>query len=168
MSADAQGELAAAGVPARSRGTPAVRGGMSANRTPFRGKVLVVDDVRTNLIVASRMLASLGFECELACDGQEAVRMWQEKGYALIFMDLQMPVMDGLDATREIHRRAQSEEREAPIILALTANTFDEHREQCRRIGMDGFLEKPVSSGAIRDCLSALLLRRRPEMLAGT
>jgi len=143
-----------------------MRVAMNSQRMPFRGKVLVVDDVRTNQIVASRMLASLGFECELACDGLEAVQMWQEQDFALIFMDLQMPVMDGLDATREIHRKALSEEREKPIILALTANTFDEHREQCRRIGMDGFLEKPVSSSAIRDLLAALLLRRRPEMLA--
>jgi signal transduction histidine kinase/ActR/RegA family two-component response regulator len=139
---------------------------MTKIHNPFCGRVLVVDDVRTNQIVASRLLTSLGFECEVASDGMQAVQLWQEKDFALIFMDLQMPVMDGLDATREIHQRAAFEERERPIILALTANTFDEHRERCRKLGMDGFLEKPVNAGAIRKMLTELLAQRHPEMIA--
>jgi signal transduction histidine kinase/CheY-like chemotaxis protein len=132
---------------------------------PFMGKILVVDDVRVNQIVATRMLAALGFECDVADDGRQALDYWLRESPSLIFMDLQMPHMDGAEATRAIHKAARYEERELPVILALTANTFDEHRELCRGAGMDGFLEKPLTRSALKDQLDPLMRKRLPHMI---
>jgi signal transduction histidine kinase/CheY-like chemotaxis protein len=140
----------------------------SPSGKPFGGKVLVVDDVRVNQLVATRMLASLGFECLLADDGAMALGIWQSEDPQLIFMDLQMPVMDGFETCAAIRNRAREDEREAPVIVALTANTFDEHRELCRRSGMDGFLEKPLTKSVLTSTLLPLLRRRLPHMVATT
>lgn len=132
---------------------------------PFRGHVLVVDDVRVNQIVATRMLVSMGFECEVADDGEQALDRWRAESCELIFMDLQMPVMDGVESARAIYELAREEERVRPVVVALTANTFEEHREQCRRVGMDAFLEKPLSRTALLDTLKPIVADRLPHML---
>lgn len=132
---------------------------------PFRGRVLVVDDVRVNQIVATRMLVSMGFECEVADDGEQALEHWRRERCELIFMDLQMPVMDGVESARAIYEQAGYDKRVRPVVVALTANTFEEHREQCRKVGMDGFLEKPLSRAALLDMLKPIVADRLPHML---
>jgi len=132
---------------------------------PFRGRVLVVDDVKVNQIVATRMLVSMGFECEVADDGEQALDHWRRESCELIFMDLQMPVMDGVESARAIYEQAGYEERVRPVVVALTANTFEEHREQCRKVGMDAFLEKPLSRAALLDTLKPIVADRLPHML---
>lgn len=111
-------------------------------------KMLVVDDNRVNLRVAELILKSHGYEPDLAESGQHALSMINETRYDVIFMDMQMPVMDGLEASRRIRDKYGSSER--PWIVALTANAMSDHRDMCMEAGMNDFLAKPVKSEAIQ------------------
>jgi signal transduction histidine kinase/CheY-like chemotaxis protein len=125
----------------------------SEEATVPRGlKVLVVEDNRINQQVALRLLRRLGIEAALAENGAEALAMVNARDFDVVFMDMQMPVMDGLEATRAI-RRSSGRGRGVPIV-AMTANAFAADREACLRAGMNAFLPKPVE----RDDLVAVLL----------
>jgi CheY-like chemotaxis protein len=102
--------------------------------------VLVVDDDAVNRSVAEMLLQGAGLRVDTAEDGQIAVGMVQAAGYDLILMDMQMPTLDGVAATREIRRLPGMEE--TPII-AITANAFVEDRKICLDAGMNDFLSKP-------------------------
>lgn len=103
-------------------------------------QILVVDDHHINRTVAVSLLRRIGQTADEASSGSEAIEKIQHNRYDLIFMDMQMPVMDGLDATRKI--RQLSLERQ-PRIVALTANAYGSDREKCLSAGMNGFLPKP-------------------------
>ncbi|MCB1961076.1 MAG: PAS domain S-box protein [Rhodocyclaceae bacterium] len=113
-------------------------------------RVLLVEDNEVNQDVALELLADAGIHAELAEDGRQAVAMHTARPYALILMDMQMPVMDGLDATRAI--RAQAVAPDVPIV-AMTANAFAEDRTRCLAAGMNDYLAKPFSP----DILYAML-----------
>jgi CheY-like chemotaxis protein len=117
-------------------------------------KVLVVEDNRINQQVALRLLARLGIEAMLAENGAEALAMVNARDFDVVFMDMQMPVMDGLEATRAI-RRSSGRGRNVPII-AMTANAFAADREACRKAGMNGFLPKPVERDDLVSILTTL------------
>ncbi|ANM30663.1 hypothetical protein ABI59_15420 [Acidobacteria bacterium Mor1] len=103
-------------------------------------KVLVAEDNPINQKVISSILAKLGHEVELAHNGKEAVDNVRDRTYDVILMDVQMPVMDGLEASRQI-----SAKPERPRIIALTANAIKGDRERCLDAGMDDYLSKPVN-----------------------
>jgi len=119
-------------------------------------RVLVAEDNMINQVVAVSLLAHLGCTVDVAADGREAVRRWSEGAYDLIFMDCQMPEMDGMEATRAI--RASEREGSRIPIVALTANAMSDDREACLAAGMDDHISKPVSEEAL---LGALALARR-------
>jgi len=121
----------------------------------FDKKVLVVDDNEVNLLVAQRMLEELGFEVDLAANGQEAIDSAATYEYAAILMDSQMPGMDGNEATGII-RRAEGDENHMPII-ALTANAMAPDREKAFAAGVDEYLSKPVFLEDLEAALSRLL-----------
>ncbi|MBK6308858.1 MAG: response regulator [Gemmatimonadetes bacterium] len=126
--------------------------------TDGRGiRVLVAEDNMVNQIVAVSLLAHLGCTVDVASDGREAVQRWSDGVYDLIFMDIQMPEMDGLEATRHI-RAAEDATHRVPIV-ALTANAMHEDRGVCLEAGMDEHIAKPVTEEAL---LGALALARRP------
>jgi CheY-like chemotaxis protein len=109
----------------------------------FAGKALLVDDNLVNQQVGRRFLERLGLTVELASDGAEAVAAYQAGNFDIVFMDLQMPVMDGYEATRRI-RDFEAWRPRKPII-ALTANAMSGQMERCIATGMDDFLTKPVN-----------------------
>jgi PAS domain S-box-containing protein len=118
-------------------------------------RVLLVEDDDINLQVTQAILRNTELAVDVAHNGRQAVDMAARTHYALIFMDVQMPGMDGMAATRLIRAMPS---RSATPILALTANVFSEDREQCRAAGMDDFVPKPIEP----DILFAALLRWLP------
>jgi signal transduction histidine kinase/DNA-binding response OmpR family regulator len=122
-----------------------------ADRHPLR--VLVAEDNGVNQKVALAMLRHFGYRADLASDGVEAVEAVRRVPYDVVFMDLQMPQLDGIGATKQIIAEQPPDRR--PRIVALTANAFDEDREECLKAGMDDYLSKPLTT----DTLEAALLR---------
>ncbi len=108
--------------------------------------ILAVEDNPVGLTVLKHSLKGRPVHVDTACDGADAIRAASQRRYELILMDLQMPKMDGLEATAVIR---QLPGYQGVPILALTANYSDEIRQQCQRHGMQGFLSKPVSKSAL-------------------
>ncbi len=110
-------------------------------------RILLAEDDRVNQIVALKLLEKLGYQADVASNGQEAVRALKNKSYDLVLMDVQMPLMDGMAATRKI-RNLKSEIRKIPIV-AMTAYAMKGDREQFLEAGMDDYLSKPVQPEAV-------------------
>ncbi len=119
----------------------------------FKGSILVVEDNKTNQIIAKKFLVKLGLKVDLAINGQEAINFFATKSYELIFMDCRMPVMDGYQATRAI-RLIEKKHQQKPIpIIALTANASKEDRERCKQSGMDDVVTKPFKRADLSNAL---------------
>ena len=103
-------------------------------------KILLTEDNITNQFVATKILNKLGYKPDVANNGKEAVRMVQEKQYDIILMDVRMPEMDGLEATRTIRRELAIQ----PAIIAVTANAIQGDKEECLSAGMDDYISKPI------------------------
>jgi two-component system sensor histidine kinase/response regulator len=103
-------------------------------------QMLVAEDNKINQHVIVRILQKLGYEPDVAKDGQEAVQASNLKNYGLILMDMQMPVMDGIEATHLIRRTVLHQ----PVIVALTANALEGTQQECLDAGMDDYLSKPI------------------------
>jgi two-component system, sensor histidine kinase and response regulator len=123
----------------------------SAAQQRFRGHVLLVEDNFVNQKVAVRFLERLGCTVEVAGHGAEGVAACQQRHFDIVLMDLQMPVMDGMTATRKI--REWETTGHIPII-ALTANAMTGDRELCEAAGMDGYLTKPIEVERLRSILT--------------
>ena len=104
--------------------------------------MLIAEDNDMNVVVASSFLKQWGVEFDVAKNGIEAVQLYKENKYDVVLMDLQMPEMDGFEATNEIRHYEKSTEVRTPII-ALTASALSESRERVASSGMDGFVTKP-------------------------
>lgn len=120
---------------------------VSEVKASLRGHVLLVEDNPVNQKVAVKMLEKLGCRVDVAGNGKEAVEEVERIRYALVFMDCQMPEMDGFEATRVIRER-EGAARHTPII-AMTANVMAEDRDNCLKAGMDDFVSKPVTTQAL-------------------
>jgi two-component system sensor histidine kinase/response regulator len=124
-----------------------------------RSLVLLVEDNPVNQKVAVKMIEKLGYRVNVAANGREAVESLARIPYALVFMDCQMPEMDGFEATRVIRNQEASIQQTGgklthlPII-AMTANAMKEDRDRCLAVGMDDFLSKPVASKSLAAILS--------------
>lgn len=117
----------------------------TASEQCYHGHILVVDDYVVNQQVAYMHLTAAGFTVDLVEDGQQAVEAFGHGGYDMIFMDVQMPVLNGLDATEKIREIETTNEDTGHIpIIALTANAMKGDEERCLNAGMDGYLIKPV------------------------
>lgn len=128
-----------------------LEGGVMSTPSSY-GKVLLVEDNKVNLKICTSMLRQLGVDIVQAIHGNEAIERCQEQQFALILMDLQMPICDGFTATKAI-RRGNKLNNSTPI-LALTANVGSEEQTRAFAVGMDGFLSKPYSRKQLGETLS--------------
>ena len=121
-----------------------------------RLRVLLAEDNRTNQLVVATMLENEGCRVDVASNGLEAVEAVRERRYDIVLMDMMMPEMDGLAATRAIRRLPEGSGRDVPI-LAVTANAFAHDRDACLDAGMNGFVTKPVSAAKLAAAIQAAL-----------
>ncbi|GEM_PF-739406 len=121
-----------------------------------KARILLAEDNVINQKVTLRMLEKLGYRVDVVANGVEAVRAWQTIPYHLILMDVQMPEMDGFEATRLIRKQETSTGRHVPII-ALTAHAMKGDRERCLEAGMDGYLAKPIQFKELDEVLQRML-----------
>lgn len=127
----------------------------------WRSKVLVVDDHPINQRLMVSMLDKLGYNAEVAEDGSQAVEMARNSAYDFIFMDLQMPVMDGLTATSRI-REDSGGSPDKTIIIAMTANVMEGIQNRCTAAGMDGYISKPLKLSSIKQIISRYSIKDNP------
>ena len=145
-------EPAAQAVPASIR--PTIDAGMAA-RHPLR--ILLAEDNVVNQKLALRLLQQMGYRADLASNGIEAIESIERQPYDLVLMDVQMPEMDGLEASRQITARWANGQR--PRIVAMTANAMQGDRELCLAAGMDDYLTKPIRVDQLIESLSRATLR---------
>jgi signal transduction histidine kinase/CheY-like chemotaxis protein len=119
---------------------------------PYTGKkALLVEDNEVNQLVQSKQLESLGFAVTIAANGLEGVERASQVPFNVIFMDCQMPVMDGFEATRVLRQRDLPGSRQ--LIIAVTANVHSDDQDKCKAVGMDGFIAKPLRMNALKAAL---------------
>jgi PAS domain S-box-containing protein len=148
-------------VPVESSCLP-VSGSLPPARNSPKLKILLVEDNVINQKVTLNQLKRLGYEADIAANGQEALYLMATINYDIVLMDCQMPVMDGYTTTRTI-RQLEGNDRHT-CIIALTANAMKEDREQCLRAGMDDYLSKPI----LKEKLAAMLEQWSQTMTAAS
>ncbi|MCF6339328.1 MAG: response regulator [Sulfurimonas sp.] len=123
--------------------------------------ILLVDDNETNQAVAQGMLNILGLDCDIVNNGQEALDMLKssKQQYDIVFMDCQMPIMDGYKATRAIRKGKCGNENSSVIIVAMTANAMQGDKEKCITSGMDDYISKPIDMTKLKETLKKYLLK---------
>jgi CheY-like chemotaxis protein len=122
-------------------------------------RVLLAEDNVVNQKLALRLLEQMGYRADLASNGLEAVESVERQEYDVVLMDVQMPEMDGLEASRRICGKWQAGER--PRIVAMTANAMDGDRELCLEAGMDDYVTKPIRVDQLVEALGRVQARRR-------
>ncbi len=137
------------------RALPARAAKPTLNKKSYR--ILLVEDHPLNQEVMKDMLGSLGYDFELAVDGQRALDALNAAEYSLILMDCQMPVLDGYEATRRWRRTEVEQNRERTPIVAVTAHALADEREKVLQAGMDDFLTKPVQVASLKEMLETWL-----------
>ena len=125
---------------------------------PLTGKVLMVDDNEVLQELFSILLTNLGLQATIAGNGQEAINLIEKNNYDLVIMDLQMPVMDGITAVKQLRQTGY----DVPII-ALTANALQTHKELCLSEGFSDFIPKPIDKHLLYTILTKFLTRNNPE-----
>jgi PAS domain S-box-containing protein len=144
--------------PARPAG-PAPDGREGTQPMPVAPRVLrmlLVEDNLINQKVGVGLLKRWGHQVSVANDGQEALDQLAAQGFDLVLMDMNMPVMDGLEATRQIRAREQAQGLARTTIIAITANAMASDEAVCLAVGMDGFISKPLQAAALKEILDRL------------
>jgi len=119
--------------------------------------ILVVEDNPTNRLVALKFLSKLNLEADVAVNGVEAVEILRKRRYELVFMDVQMPEMDGLAATRLIRDPASGVCDTTVPVVAMTAHAMKEDSDRCLEAGMDAHISKPISINALREVVTTYM-----------
>jgi CheY-like chemotaxis protein/nitrogen-specific signal transduction histidine kinase len=135
----------------------------SADHLRVTLRILLVEDNLVNQRLTARLLEKMGHVVTIAEDGQIALQILSEQEFDLVAMDMQMPIMDGLETTEKIRAGEKTTGRHLPIV-AMTANAFEEDRQRCQNAGMDGYIAKPVSSQAIeREIIRVMAAQEKSE-----
>jgi signal transduction histidine kinase/ActR/RegA family two-component response regulator len=120
-------------------------------------RLLAAEDNPTNQQVLAAVMESLGIDIDIVADGKQAIDAWRLGGYDLVLMDIQMPVMDGIEASRQIRTIEVAEQRKRTPIVALTANALTHQVEEYIAAGMDGHVAKPIEIAKLYEAISAAL-----------
>ncbi len=134
--------------------------------TKFAGSpihILVVEDNLINQLVLIKILEKFGFFADTATNGAQAIKLLESKNYDLVFMDIQMPEMDGLEATTAIRNKLTKVHKSAVPIIAMTASAMNSDRARCSEVGMDDFIAKPVTLEDIANILERWLITERKK-----
>ncbi len=127
-------------------------------QAPGRLRLVLAEDNTVNQLVLRRVLSRLGYDCHVVSNGLELVEAFTDNEYDVAFVDIQMPLMDGLEAARRLraagHARLQ--------LIALTADVTTETRQACVAAGMDQYLSKPITIEAVSTALAAVSARVHP------
>jgi CheY-like chemotaxis protein len=126
-------------------------------RLPLR--ILIAEDNAVNQKVAVRLLERMGYQPDVAANGVETLRALENREYDVLFMDVHMPEMDGLEATRRIRRQWPGV---GPRIIAMTANAFPDDRQRCLAAGMDDYIAKPIRVSELQAALERCTPASRP------
>jgi len=125
-------------------------------------RVLTAEDNRTNRLVLDKMLAGLNIDLDFAFDGHEAIRKWEAGEYDMVFMDISMPKLDGIEATGKI-RDIEAKTGRAPVpIVAMTAHAMTGDAARFQAAGMDHYLTKPLSKSLILEKIDEII-RAAPD-----
>jgi len=119
--------------------------------------ILLVEDNKTNQFVANSMLKKLGYKTDLAINGFECIEALKKKEYSVVFMDCQMPDMDGFQTTEEIRSGKAGVLNPDTLIIALTAHAMDGDRDKCMKAGMNDYIAKPVKMREVDELLKRWL-----------
>jgi CheY-like chemotaxis protein len=128
--------------------------------------VLLAEDDDTSRLVAERLLSQAGYGVACAKDGQQVLEMLREGQYDCVFMDIQMPVLDGIETTRRIRAGLAGDAACNVPVIALTAHAMKGDRERFLHIGMDAYLEKPLSIDLVDAALEEALRNARARVMA--
>jgi signal transduction histidine kinase/DNA-binding response OmpR family regulator len=131
-------------------------------RRPLAGRVLLVEDNPVNQQVALSMLSRMGVDADLVDNGETALARLRKGGWDLVLMDVQMPVLDGLSATRELREREQAGGQQRIPVIAMTANAMESDRDACLDAGMDDYIAKPFKSAQLYAALARWLPASAP------
>ena len=127
--------------------------------SPAGARILLVEDNPTNQMVASGMLEKMGMSVDLAANGEDALAALASLPFDIVLMDLQMPVMDGIEATRQIRNPVSNVRNRGIPVIAMTAHATEDDRDRCLAAGLDDFLRKPFSPRALAEVLERWLPR---------
>jgi CheY-like chemotaxis protein len=136
--------------------------GDATQERPNGRRVLLVEDTAVNQTLATRLLEKRGYFVTLAANGREAVEGFEKNRFDLVLMDIQMPEMDGFEATAAIRALEQLSGEHVPII-AMTAHALKGDKERCLAAGMDGYVSKPIHPRDLFSTIERLLANRDLE-----
>jgi len=134
-------------------------GGEAPLETSCALQILVAEDNTVNQLLLIRLLEKRGHRTRLAGNGRDALAVMAENDYDLVLMDVQMPIMDGLEATRALRETVKDRLKRQPVV-ALTAHAMKGDKEQCLAAGMDGYLTKPIRASELDAILQTYIDRR--------
>ena len=137
--------------------SPSVHSHSSSQSGKSDLRILIAEDNSINQLVAIRILEKLGYDSDVAFNGAEAIEMLRKQFYDIVFMDCQMPVMDGYEATRIIRSNNSNILNPGIVVIAMTANVLAGDREKCLQAGMNDYLPKPVTPASVSSVLSSWL-----------
>lgn len=124
--------------------------------------ILVVEDNPTNQMLMQILLEELNQKCTIANNGQIGVETYQDGNFDIILMDINMPVLNGIEATKKIRTLEKTNAKKRIPIIALTANAFESDKEDTKKAGMDGFLSKPINNQKLIEALNNISLNTHP------